>query len=140
MTKTFSLFELPAHVSKSGNVMHVLETTNLIPFEVKRFYFIVSKSEGGATGEHCHFVEEEIFFLSQGSAKIVIDRGEGKEEIQLFGGKNGVYIPAYVWHGFKDLSADAIICAISSTNYNPDRSDYLEDYQAYLPLRDQHLA
>ncbi|MBP6882348.1 MAG: FdtA/QdtA family cupin domain-containing protein [Candidatus Levybacteria bacterium] len=138
MNKTFTLFDLPQIKSKHDFLMHPMELKDIIPFEVKRVYFITD-SKTGITGEHCHYAEEEFFFLIQGTGTLVIDKGEGKVEVRMVGGVKGAYVPAYVWHGFKDLSSDAIVFALSSTNYNPDRSDYLEDYQTYLPLRDQHL-
>jgi len=40
----------------------------------------------------------------------------------------------HVWHGFKDMSEDAILLAVSSTNYSPDRSDYCEEYSEYQKI------
>ena len=88
---------------------------------------------------HCHYVEKELFVMIQGSATAVIDQGKGLEEFEFKAPHSALYAANYVWHGFKDFSDDAILLAISSTNYNPDRSDYLEDYEKYLTLRDQHL-
>lgn len=138
MKKTFALFELPHARSKYEFSMHAIELKDVIPFEVKRVYFITDSAKG-LTGQHCHFIEEELFFLTNGTGTLVIDRGNGREDIALIGGKNAAYVPSYVWHGFKDLSKDAVVVALSSTNYSPDRSDYLEDYEAYLQLRDKHL-
>ena len=38
---------------------------------------------------------------------------------------------------FKDFSDDALLVALSSTNYSPDRSDYLEDYKAYRNMLEE---
>ena len=56
---------------------------------------------------------------------------KGKENISMQGPGDCIYVGSYVWHGFKDFSQDAILLALSSTNYSPDRSDYIEDYEEY---------
>jgi dTDP-4-dehydrorhamnose 3,5-epimerase-like enzyme len=48
-----------------------------------------------------------------------------------------LYIGTYVWHYFQDLSENAILLALSSTNYNPDRSDYIEDHEEYKKVIQQ---
>lgn len=110
-------------------VMSPVELKDYIDFEVKRVYFISKPTD--KTGAHCHKVEKEFFIMIQGSAAAVIDRGNGLEEIPLTGPTSAIYAGAYVWHHFKDLSSDAILLSLSSTNYNSDRSDYIEDYEEF---------
>lgn len=110
------------------------ELKEFIDWEVKRVYFIQDCKE--ATGQHCHKVEKELFILQRGSCIAIIDRGNGKEEIPMSGPGDAVYVGNYVWHGFKNFSPDAMFLALSSTNYRPDRSDYIEDYDEYLKVRD----
>lgn len=105
------------------------ELFQFVDWEVKRVYFIQNCKE--ATGQHCHKEEKELFILQRGSCVAVIDRGQGKEDIPLSGPGDSIYLGNYVWHGFKDFSSDAILLALSSTNYREDRSDYIEDYAAY---------
>jgi len=137
MNKVFTQYSLKV-IDTSNFTMSPVELKDYIPFEVKRTYFI-TKPKTGITGEHCHFIEEELFILVQGTGTFVIDQGKGKEEIPMEGPASACYVPNYVWHGFKNLSSDAIVLALSSTNYDPERRDYLENYDEYLPLRDQHL-
>lgn len=107
------------------------ELKDYIDFEVKRMYYI--NDCRASTGEHCHKIEKELFVMQTGSCVAVIDKGEGKEDVPLVAG-DAIYVGNYVWHGFRDFSADAILLALSSTNYRPDRSDYVEDYQEYLKI------
>jgi len=137
MSKQFQIFTLN-NIDASNFTMTALELQKYIDFEVKRIYFITSPKTGIA-GQHCHYHEKELFIVVQGNVTAVIDKGSGKEEIILSGPKNAMYVPNYVWHGFKNISKSAIILAVSSTNYNPDRSDYLEDYDKYIKIRDEKL-
>lgn len=138
MQKQFQKLTLKTFTTRGFNLTPV-ELNDIVPFEVKRIYYLDNLDDSHVTGEHCHKIEEEFFIQIKGSSVAVIDRGQGKEEIALEGPSEAIYCPAYVWHGFKKPSPDCVILALSSTNYNPDRSDYIEDYSAYLPLRAEHL-
>lgn len=110
-------------------LMTPLEMKDFIDFDVKRLYFLSKPT--GPSGQHCHLKEKELFVVLQGSCTMVIDKGNGKEELELHGPEDAVYVGNYVWHGFTEFSNDAIVLAVSSTNYNPNREDYIEDYAKY---------
>lgn len=131
--KQLQKFELKKIVVPGKFTMSPVELKDYIDFEVKRIYFI-TKTEA-ETGAHCHKIEEEFFILQQGSCTAVIDQGNGLEEIKMEGPTSAMYVPAYVWHHFKDFSDDAILLALSSTNYNSDRSDYIEDYEEFKKIK-----
>lgn len=121
----------------SDLVLTPVELKDYIDFEVKRIYYV--KNIAKKTGTHCHYKEDELFILLQGSLTAVIDQGGGIEEIPM-NPSEGIFVGHYVWHGFINPSSDALLLAISSTNYNSDRSDYLEDYDEYLKIRDEKLS
>lgn len=124
-------------VEKRGKIYSIAELKDFIDFDVKRLYFMQGSQED--SGQHCHQEEKEMFVMVQGSCTAIIDRGNGKEDIPLNAPADAIYIPNYVWHGFKNFSPDAILMAVSSTNYRSDRSDYIEDYDEYLKIRDERL-
>ena len=107
-----------------------LELKDFIDFEVQRIYFIDSKKQDAYTGAHSHFVEKELFIVVKGSCVIQIDEGNGLCDIKLVENEC-IYIMNNVWHHFEKMSSDCLITALSSTNYNPDRSDYVEDYDKF---------
>lgn len=138
--ENFQKFTLKSFPGKTGDYSLVpVELKDFINFEVKRIYYIndVNKDEA-LTGAHCHKIEEEFFLVLNGSATAVIDKGEDLEEIELKT-NDAIYLGAYVWHHFKNISAGTIILALSSTNYSPDRSDYIEDYDDYVKIRNEKL-
>lgn len=110
-------------------VMSPVELRDYIDFEVKRIYFITQPV--GKTGAHCHKIEKEFFILQKGSCVAVIDQGKGLEEVKMEGPMTALYVGEYIWHHFKDFSSDAVLLALSSTNYSADRSDYIENYDEY---------
>ena len=122
-----------------GLSLTALELKDYIDFDVKRIYFSQNFLFKGETSQHCHYVEDELFIIIKGNCTAIIDRGKGIEEIPLT--KNeAIYVGHFVWHGFKDVSEDMVLLAVSSTNYNPDRSDYLDNYNKYLKIRDAKLT
>jgi len=132
MPENFKYFDLKK-IETSRFVMSPVELKDYIDFDVKRVYYITKPVN--STGAHCHKVEEEFFIMIQGKATAVIDKGNGLEEITMQGPTSAIYVANYVWHHFKDFSDDAVLLALSSTNYNPDRSDYIEDYEEFKKVQ-----
>jgi mannose-6-phosphate isomerase-like protein (cupin superfamily) len=121
-------------IATDNFVMNPVELKDYIDFDVKRIYYITDPKNDA--GGHCHKTEKELFILVQGSCTAQIDKGDGLEDVNM---KPGValYVGNYVWHYFKNMSEDAILLALSSTNYDPTRSDYIEDYEEYKKIVQQ---
>lgn len=132
MPKQFQQFQLKK-IETARFLMNPVELKDYIDFEVKRIYFITNPKDD--TGQHCHKIEKEFFAMIQGSATAVVDQGRGLEEIFMQAPSSAIYVSSGVWHGFKNFSTDAILLALSSTNYNPDRSDYIEDYGEFQKMK-----
>lgn len=130
--RKYKIFTLK-NIQAPNFLMTPLELKDYIDFGVKRVYWISSPT--GNTGNHAHRTEEdEIFIQVQGRSTICVDDGSGMEDIQLVGPSSAIAVPHMVWHGFKNLSPDCIILALTSTNYDPSRSDYCEDYKEFQEL------
>ena len=117
-------------------IMSPLELKDYIDFEPKRIYFLSSPT--GHTSTHCHKEEKELFVMVSGTCIAIIDRGYGLENISITGPTDALYIGNYVWHGFKDFSNDAVLLAVSSTNYSDDRSDYIDNYETWQQTLKDH--
>lgn len=128
----YKLFTLK-NIQAPNFLMTPLELKEYLDFEVKRVYWISSPT--GNTGNHAHREhEDELFIQIQGQSTIVVDDGTGLTDLVLTGPKSAIYVPHLVWHGFKDLSPDSIILALTSTNYDSSRADYVEDYEEFKAL------
>jgi len=136
--KQFGRINLTTFSDRDFNLTPI-EFKDIVPFEVKRIYYIDNIKLGDEIGGHCHKIEEELFVIIKGSITAIIDAGRGKENIRLCGTTDAIYVPNYVWHGFKDASTDCVILALSSTNYKPTREDYIEDYNEHLQIRNYRL-
>jgi mannose-6-phosphate isomerase-like protein (cupin superfamily) len=105
-----------------------IDAATYVDFDIKRIYYLTDLK--GNTGQHCHYIEKELFVMATGNCTAIIDRGYGIEKIPMQQG-DGIYVGNWVWHGFENYSPDSVMLAVSSTKHNPDRSDYLEDYEEY---------
>lgn len=123
----FKKFTLKPNID-NRRTLTALELKDYIDFDVKRIYYFyhIKKEAGG----HCHKVEKELFICEQGEAILEIDEGEGLKDVFLKQNE-AVYIDSYVWHRFKSASTDVLVLALSSTNYNPNREDYIEIYEEF---------
>jgi dTDP-4-dehydrorhamnose 3,5-epimerase len=134
MDRKYKLFTLK-NVQAPNFLMTALELHDYLDFEVKRIYFIGSPTGEYKTGSHAHRLEEdELFIQVQGSCTITVDDGQGLEEVKLEGPKNAIYVPHMVWHSFINMSPDSLICAVTSTNYDPERADYIHDYEEFKKM------
>lgn len=116
-------------------LMTPLELKDYVDFDIKRVYFLSEPKDKKLTGSHCHTdSEDELFIMIQGSCTAVVDDGHGLEEIELSGPKQALRIPPFVWHHFKNMSDDAIIFALTSTNYDSERKGYCDDYEEFKKL------
>lgn len=127
----FKKFILPTRSDQRFSLTPI-ELKDYIDFEVKRLYYLYDIKE--ASSQHCHKIEHELFICAAGAFSAVIDQGKGLEEL-LMRPNEAILVPAYVWHGFKDAAEGALIIALSSTNYNPSREDYIDNYEEYINLR-----
>lgn len=132
--RRYKVFTLK-NIQAPNFLMTPMELKDYISFDVKRVYYICKPQGPKNTGAHCHVTEEdELFVMMAGSCTIVIDDGHGLEEIKLQAPLHAIHVPQMVWHHFKDISDDAVLVAITSTNYNPNRADYCEDYESFKKL------
>lgn len=127
----YKVFDLQTFSDAKGKLTPI-KFSKLDLFEIKRVYTVFDNlmSRGG----HAHIVEEEFFFMASGECLAKIHDGIDWKEIQLKAGENAIYIGKMVWHEFYAFSHDAVLVALSSTNYNPSREDYIEDINKYLDV------
>ncbi|MFZ5391557.1 MAG: sugar 3,4-ketoisomerase [Patescibacteria group bacterium] len=125
----FKKFILPIHTDDRFSLIP-LELKDQIDFEVKRVYALLAAKQ--PTGSHCHKTEKECFICFKGQVTAVIDSdGQGLKEIILKQAE-AIYVGNYVWHHFKDFSDDCLLVALSSTNYDTTRQDYINDYGEFI--------
>ncbi len=125
----YKIFNLKEFSDAKGKLVPI-ELKDYIDFEVKRVYFAYDNLQ--LRGGHCHLNEKEFFFMASGTCKCRIHDGKNELILDLEVGKNGIYVANLIWHEFYDFSHGASLAALSSTNYNSNREDYIEDLNKFL--------
>ena len=138
MTKFYStvenckLIELPKIHNPAGNIT-VIQNGELLPFEVKRVYYLYDIPGGAARGGHAHKSLYQLLVSVSGSFDIITDDGNIKKIINLNKPYYGLIIPPGIWREIVNFSSGSICLVLASQNY--DEKDYIRDYNEFLCFR-----
>lgn len=108
----------------------VVEGSSLLPFEVKRFYFIRDVPAGATRGSHAHKNLHQLVIALNGSVNVELDDGESNQQFALIGAGVGLHIPPGYWRTLRDFTPDSIVAVLASTEYS--ESDYIRNYDDFL--------
>jgi dTDP-4-dehydrorhamnose 3,5-epimerase-like enzyme len=70
--------------------------------------------------------------MAEGSCLCKLHDGNQWHAVKLEVGVNAVYVPNLVWHDFCNFSEGASLVALSSTSYNPNRNDYIQEFDMFI--------
>jgi len=125
-----SVVELPQIHNQSGNITVLDHQENLIPFEVKRIYYLYDVPGGESRGAHAHKGLHQLIIAASGSFNVILDDGKIKRSITLNNPNYGLYVPPGIWRDLESFSSGSILLVLASEKY--DESDYLRNYKEYL--------
>lgn len=126
------LLELPRFHDPRGNLSYV-EQDNHIPFEIKRAYWIYDVPGGENRGGHAFRNTHEFIIAISGSFDVIVDDGSERHSYTLNRSYYGLYIPKGLWREMKNFSTNSLALEFANTSYN--RNDYVEDYNAFIALK-----
>lgn len=106
-----------------------IEQSTLIPFDIKRVYYIYRTAEGVSRGFHAHRRLKQVAICMAGSCRMVFDNGLKREEYILDCPTKGVLIEGLLWREMHDFSEDCILLVLASEHY--DESDYIRDFTEF---------
>ena len=106
---------------------------SMIPFEIKRVFWIFNVPEGKTRGGHAHNTCAEVIFPVSGSFDILVDNGRERTTITLDSPNTGIYIAPSVWCPLKNFSPDAACVVMASHEYSTE--GYVNDYNEYIRLK-----
>jgi dTDP-4-dehydrorhamnose 3,5-epimerase-like enzyme len=122
----FKFFTLKSFKDERGSLVPI-ELKDYIDWEAKRVYYSYANQKD--RGGHAHRIEKEFFICQQGSFIAKLHDGLKWHE-QKLNPNQAVFVNNMVWHEFTGFTKDAILLAISSTNYDPN--DYIRDFNQFL--------
>lgn len=132
----WKLIELPKIGDAARGYLSYAEVGGLIPFEVKRVYFIyeisIVDNKWVIRGNHAHRRCDQLFFCLHGIVKFTLEDGEHHEELMLNKPNKGIYIGPLVWHTMSFFANDTILLALASELH--DEAEYIRNYEEFKSL------
>lgn len=126
------IIEIPRIVDERGN-LSVVEEDDLVPFKIKRSYWIYDVPGGEHRGGHAYKENCEFIIALSGSFDIVIDDGNERNVFSLNRSYYGLYVPHGLWREMENFSTNSLALILSSTDY--DVNDYIRNYNEYLAYK-----
>lgn len=122
------LIKIPKIEDTRGN-LSVIED-NLIPFEIKRVYYLYDVPAGAERGGHAHKEQKEFLVALSGSFDVILNDGQSEKVITLNKPYEGLLINEGIWRELKNFSSGSVCLVIASEVF--EEADYIRDFNEFL--------
>jgi dTDP-4-dehydrorhamnose 3,5-epimerase-like enzyme len=106
-----------------------LESSEIVPFNIKRVYYLFDTKDNVTRGNHAHKKLKQVMLCIKGSCTVSLDNGFSRECVNLNSPINGILVEGLIWREMSNFTKDCILLVIASENY--DESDYIRDYNEF---------
>jgi dTDP-4-dehydrorhamnose 3,5-epimerase-like enzyme len=127
------IIELPKIEDSRGN-LSVIEK-DIIPFEIKRVYYLYDIPSAAERGGHSHIKQHEFLVALSGSFDVIINNGKEEEKIALNRPYEGLLIQNGIWRELKNFSSGSVCLVIASEVF--EEEDYIRDFNDFLRFSDK---
>jgi dTDP-4-dehydrorhamnose 3,5-epimerase-like enzyme len=122
------LISLPKIEDPRGN-LSVIEN-QIIPFEIKRVYYLYDVPSGAERGGHSHKLQQELLIALSGSFDVILNDGKNSKKVTLNKPNEGLLIANGIWRELKNFSSGAVCLVIASDVF--EEEDYIRDFDEFL--------
>ena len=128
------LFNLRNFIEPDGNLVPI-ESKHDIPFDMKRIFYVYGVDNQDDRGKHSHYKTKQVLICLNGEVKVVCDDGKNRQSYTLSKPNQALYIPEMIWDEQVYISEDSVLLVLANTHY--DTSDYIEDYNKFVKLKEK---
>ena len=121
------LITVPKITDPRGNISVVEK--NIIPFEIKRVYYLYDVPSGSSRGGHAHIEQQAFLIALSGSFNVILNDGKDSKTVTLKKPNEGLLIPNGIWRELEDFSSGAVCLVLASDVFSED--DYIRDFEVY---------
>lgn len=122
------VIELKRIQNRAGNITPI-EGLNIVPFNIKRLFYIYDIPGGEERGAHAHKECHQLLIAASGSFCVEVDDGTDKKTVTLNRPYFGLHIPPGIWAYELDFSSGSVCLVLTSHKY--DAKDYIRDYSEF---------
>ena len=100
MIKTLNdirIIDIPKIIDSKGRGKLSFIEKNIVPFEIKRVYYLYDVPTDANRGGHSHKDLCQLMIALSGSFEIYLDDGKNKKKYMLNKPYKGLYIPNGIW-------------------------------------------
>ena len=124
------IVNVPKIVSRSGNISVLENDDSVVPFNVKRIFYLYDIPGGESRGAHAHKECHQFLLAASGSFEVHLDDGKENRIVNLNRADLGLHIPPGIWASEMNFSSGAVCLVLASHPY--DESDYIRIYDNFL--------
>ncbi|ELX4138970.1 TPA: WxcM-like domain-containing protein [Vibrio vulnificus] len=129
MKELIRWIDFPVIGDERGSLV-ALEANKLIPFDIKRVYYLFGMQPDLPRGFHAHKALVQVAVCLKGSCEILMDDGQEKESVKLSSPSQGLVIDVMQWHEMSNFSEDCVLLVFASDVY--DETDYIREYEQFI--------
>lgn len=122
------IISLPKIEERRGN-LSVIEK-DIIPFEIKRVYYLYDVPAGAERGGHAHKNLQQFLVALSGSFDVILNDGNTETTITLNKPYEGLLIKNKTWRELKNFSSGAVCLVLASEVFKEE--DYIRDFDEFL--------
>ncbi|MDG2172773.1 MAG: FdtA/QdtA family cupin domain-containing protein [Flavobacteriaceae bacterium] len=127
------IISIPKIVDEKGRGKLSVIEKSIIPFEIKRVYYLYDVPSDAFRGGHAHKNLNQFMIPLSGSFEVKIDDGHNNKKIMLNKPNQGLLIPSGIWREMDNFSAGSVCLVLASEVF--DESDYFRDYNSFLEYK-----
>ena len=123
------LVDIPQRGDARG-ALSVAELGGVLPFAVRRVYWIHGTNPGVSRGFHAHRKLRQLCVCVAGSVRLSLFDGHREESVVLDSSAKGLLIGPGLWREMHDFSTDCGLMVVAEAEY--DEADYIRDREAFI--------
>ena len=125
------IISIPKIQEPRGN-LSVIES-DVIPFEIKRVYYLYDVPAGAERGGHAHKNLKQFLIALSGCFDVVLHDGQNQQIITLNKPYEGLLINQGIWRELNNFSSGCVCLVIASAVY--DEGDYIREFDEFLKYK-----
>ena len=133
--ENIQIIDIPKIEDARGN-LSVIEK-NIIPFTIKRVYYLYDVPSNAYRGGHAHKEQLELLVALSGSFEVKLNDGDKTSTIMLNKPNKGLVIPVGIWRELNNFSSGSVCFVLASDIF--DEEDYIRDFTTFKLFKSSQI-